>query len=436
MNKKESDISLIRKYLNGELNTRAMHQLEKRAQHDPFLMDAMEGYEKSGSDQHDNLEILNRRLQQRYAKKEKKIIPWNIIAIAASVIIVFTAGGLWFYNSHPSNTLQTAEAIKPVVSAPAAINKQPAAISKEELTAFSPAAIPHSKQGLKFIKGKKADNLEINEVAVASPVVNADRKAKITDTATKEDATPFNEMVVMEMADKKAKTPAAYSKAIVKRDSTPNKLLQARVPGVTVNEAGTRNSGNLLSANTLNGRVIGMNDGLPVPGASVSIRGTNKSAVTDANGRFSIPVDSTKKSKLVVNFIGYNSKEVATNNRDSLKTIALEPENNALNEMVVTGYSSQKKSTGRDSVKGVHPREGWTSFNKYLVGKAISPDGKTGQVKLTFTVEPDGSIINIKVLKGLSAATDQKAIDLVVNGPAWTGNTNGTAEKARITVKF
>ncbi|MDF2430380.1 MAG: hypothetical protein JWP44_11, partial [Mucilaginibacter sp.] len=112
MNKKDSDISLIRKYLNGELDARAMHQLEKRAQHDPFLMDAIEGYEKTGKDQHENLEILNGRLQQRYTQKEKKIIPWNIIAIAASVIIVFTAGGLWFYNRPPSNKIQVTQVIK------------------------------------------------------------------------------------------------------------------------------------------------------------------------------------------------------------------------------------------------------------------------------------------------------------------------------------
>jgi len=44
---KQTDISQqIRKYLNGELDARAMHQLEKEAQNDPFLMEALEGYEK------------------------------------------------------------------------------------------------------------------------------------------------------------------------------------------------------------------------------------------------------------------------------------------------------------------------------------------------------------------------------------------------------
>ena len=45
---KKNDILQIRKYLNGELNARAMHQLERRAQDDPFLMDAMKVMKRLG----------------------------------------------------------------------------------------------------------------------------------------------------------------------------------------------------------------------------------------------------------------------------------------------------------------------------------------------------------------------------------------------------
>ena len=41
------DILQIRKYLNGELNTRAMHELERRALDDPFLADSLEGFEQT-----------------------------------------------------------------------------------------------------------------------------------------------------------------------------------------------------------------------------------------------------------------------------------------------------------------------------------------------------------------------------------------------------
>ena len=95
MNKRETDISLIRKYLDGELDARAMHQLERRAQDDPFLMDALEGYERAGSDQLKQLDELAGRLRRRIEPKQKRIIPLNFLAIAASVLIIFTIGGLW-----------------------------------------------------------------------------------------------------------------------------------------------------------------------------------------------------------------------------------------------------------------------------------------------------------------------------------------------------
>ena len=68
------DIIQIRKYLNGELNARAMHELEHRALDDPFLADALEGFEHASSDQEANLAELTDRLHQRTEKKSRKII--------------------------------------------------------------------------------------------------------------------------------------------------------------------------------------------------------------------------------------------------------------------------------------------------------------------------------------------------------------------------
>ena len=62
VSKRETDILLISKYLNGELNTKAMHRLERRAQDDPFLMDALEGYDRAADDQKAQLDELGSML--------------------------------------------------------------------------------------------------------------------------------------------------------------------------------------------------------------------------------------------------------------------------------------------------------------------------------------------------------------------------------------
>ena len=88
------------------------------------------------------------------------------------------------------------------------------------------------------------------------------------------------------------------------------------------------------------GKVIGSDDKLPVVGASVRIKGTNVGAVTDVNGNFNLSL--SPGNVLVVSYIGYQSKEVPVSGTGFL-TISLNPANSTLNEVVVTGYTSQRK---------------------------------------------------------------------------------------------
>ncbi|MDF2430631.1 MAG: hypothetical protein JWP44_262 [Mucilaginibacter sp.] len=88
------------------------------------------------------------------------------------------------------------------------------------------------------------------------------------------------------------------------------------------------------------GKVIGADDKLPVVGASVRIKGTNTGAVTDVNGNFSLTL--SPGNVLVVSYIGYLNKEVTVKGGEFL-TISLNPANSTLNEVVVTGYTSQRK---------------------------------------------------------------------------------------------
>jgi len=184
----------------------------------------------------------------------------------------------------------------------------------------------------------------------------------------------------------------------------------------------------------IKGRVVGKDDGLPIAGASVKVNGTNVSAFTDTNGQFTLPADSNK-TKLTIAYIGYQTLAVNAPNRDSLKTILLQPASSSLNEVVVTGYTSQK-NTDEPVEIAAHPQSGWHSFRKYLKENAISPDGKTGVVTLSFIVDVNGVISAIKVKKGLSKATNQAAIDLINNGPHWVGNSNREPENVNLRVRF
>ena len=89
-------------------------------------------------------------------------------------------------------------------------------------------------------------------------------------------------------------------------------------------------------------------NGLGLPGATVSVKGTAISTVTNTKGAFALEV-ANDDVVLVVSFIGYQKQEVAINGRTQIN-IQLVPSEGLLKEVVVVGYGSQKKSDVTGSV--------------------------------------------------------------------------------------
>lgn len=81
--------------------------------------------------------------------------------------------------------------------------------------------------------------------------------------------------------------------------------------------------------------------GEPIIGANVVVKGTSKGTVTDLNGEYSI--EANGKSILLISYIGYLSEEVAVGNNKTLN-IQLKEDAQKLDEVVVIGYGTQKRS--------------------------------------------------------------------------------------------
>jgi len=104
---------------------------------------------------------------------------------------------------------------------------------------------------------------------------------------------------------------------------------------------------------TVSGEVKNSGDGLPVPGATVTIKGTKKAVVSDARGSFSISVPDDN-AVLIISSIGYNSLEIPVKGRATIM-VQLVQRSSSLEEIIVTGYSTERKKdiTGAiSSVKG------------------------------------------------------------------------------------
>lgn len=91
--------------------------------------------------------------------------------------------------------------------------------------------------------------------------------------------------------------------------------------------------------------------GGPMIGATVQVKGTTLGALTDAEGRFSVDVPN-ESAILVVSFIGYVSQEVAVSGKSTID-LSLDPSVESLEEIVVVGYGTQKRTTMTGSVSVV-----------------------------------------------------------------------------------
>lgn len=97
----------------------------------------------------------------------------------------------------------------------------------------------------------------------------------------------------------------------------------------------------LLGQQMVSGLVKEQTSDISLPGVNVVVKGTSRGVVTDVDGNFSLSVSST--DTLVFSFIGYNTFETLAGSRTYFE-VYLEPSVSQLDELVVVGYGTMKKS--------------------------------------------------------------------------------------------
>lgn len=153
----------------------------------------------------------------------------------------------------------------------------------------------------------------------------------------------------------------------------------------------------------ISGRVTSSDDGSPLPGVSVQVKGTTRGATTDVDGKYR--VSASANSRLVFSFIGYSSQEVAVGNRSTVNLV-LQTDATNLGEVVVTGYGgtvNRREFTGASSkVSGAAVSNlPVGSFDKALAGRAAG-------VQVTSANGVPGGAIQIRIrgVGSISAGSD------------------------------
>ena len=132
----------------------------------------------------------------------------------------------------------------------------------------------------------------------------------------------------------------------------------------------------------VSGQVVDQN-GEPLIGATIRLKGAQSGVVTDYDGNFSI--DAPANGTLVVSYVGYKDREIAVRGRAILNTIELESDAMMLEQVVVVGYGTQKKADLTGSVSIVNADELKRVSNSNISSML---EGKVAGVQITTNGEP------------------------------------------------
>lgn len=158
--------------------------------------------------------------------------------------------------------------------------------------------------------------------------------------------------------------------------------------------------------------------GEPIIGASVRVKGTSTGTITDVNGSFTL-TNVHPSATLVVSYIGMTSQEVALENKKSINVTLLES-SVGMNEVVVVGYGTQKKSDITGSVTSVSKDR----LDKIPVTNVMSAlEGAVAGVTITQSYATPGSTPSVMV-RGQNSINASTSPLIIVDGIPFESSIN------------
>ncbi len=154
------------------------------------------------------------------------------------------------------------------------------------------------------------------------------------------------------------------------------------------------------------GVVTSADDGLPIPGATVVVKGKTTGITTNLDGVYSLKVSGN--STLIFSFVGLKSQEIAVNNRTTIN-VSLASATEAIEEVVVVGYGTQKKSVVTGAISSVKAKD----LEKVSPGRIDQAlQGRVSGVTVAANSGQPGSSATIRV-RGITTFGDGG------NNPLW-----------------
>lgn len=414
--------ALIKQYLEGRLDGKTMHAIERQALEDPFLAEALEGFERRHPNQSDNIRDLKARLetkvkQRKDDRKKGWIIRYRNLQVAAAAVLLLVIGISIFFLAPETDT------------------KTNKISYRQNDQVIIPEALPaDTSSSLSVTISKTKDTNATPDLAV-----HQQEKHTLPDVKKRK------EIKLSEQNDENSDTAVVVAYATQKKEALTGSVHVVPAPALMAARTSGNNQGISVSKRyeedniLISGKVKDSGTGKPLQGVTVRVAGTERGTVSDASGNFKLTLPA-QSDTLNFAYIGYITKSIVPGDGGQHLNVNLQPSSTGLNEMVVVGYGKSAKSSNYSKNKA-RPLGGFTSFRRYIKGNLNYPTEALahhveGIVKLSFLVYPDTTIHDITVIQSLGYGCDEEAIRLLSKGPAWYPVVRGDTTLQKINVHF
>ncbi|MFP4024574.1 MAG: carboxypeptidase-like regulatory domain-containing protein [Thiohalospira sp.] len=435
-------------YFSNHLQKKDKHDFEKQMMQDAFEEEAFDGLSKlSESELKDDLAELQSDIRKRTSKSRRLIPVW--FRYAASVIILMGIGfGIFFLNSRywqdsllkkqVSQEMDMGDSILP--EAEKRITGSGQDTFKESEAKDIVADNKQAKSNEKKIQQEETISLEIidDDVIIEDEVVLEDADEEPEDVFAKVEYEEVDELTTdaSKPESTQAIANAASSNIAIRGKST---LTESESPLYVIDGKPF----DLDNTRTIQGKVLSTEDHSALPGVTVQLKDMNVfGTVTDTNGAFSITIpDDDELKTLIASFVGMKTVEINLK-EDSSLFVYMEPQTMQLDEVVVS-QASKKKDISDPVKTSAHPPISFNKYKKEIVEKLdysrLADFSGSYKVKVSFTVNADGSLSNFNFKNVPDPAMSNEILRVMKDLGAWTPaieDHRGVSSKKVLTLKI
>lgn len=387
----------LKDYIQGKRYGEEANRLEREAMNDPFLQDAIDGFDSVEGDHFSMIEKLEKQFALHPKRIDKRVWMW-----AAAAVLILLIGIPFLLRKPDLKDVQVASS--------ESLKQEEAAMLLPEKDTVLVADNLEKKSKAAFVAPTKEELTKQKETVVVQEE-NAGIQVGKMQVTTKEPEKELAQVTIKEPIDEKIQEQISGASVLSKKGDKPSQNI--RIRGI-----GTTSSTHKL----VSGRLID-ESGEPLIGGTVTIKGSKKGAVSDEEGNFKLSVPEKEEGVLIASYVGMKNAETPL--KENLGDIVMKADDELLSEVIVVAFGTQRKTSTVGAVSKTDemiPTFGEVEFKKYFkenYDKNICADEPI-LVKVEFFVNNLGQPGSIVIKENSCPELETEIKRLLLGSPKWT----------------